>query len=769
MSRSKTNNRISLEEFKSGSPGDLSPLAFVRWRAGAPQEKEKLHRAYVSLFTEAKTSPFPKIRTDGEEMERLWNNKGTSLQDYWATKSLIKLRTKNLVAAARNSSKLQIAVGNQQLKDGLRELQGQHLQQSQEGVPAQEQEQEPEQGQEQEPEQGQEQEPGQGQEQEPEQGHELLGNEHSSSPSDSNIQHFMSSSLSSLSKTDLCHGNTILAPSQEPVSVESQESTPGVNNIPEEDPFQFYEDEDQGDESVEPLPSSDIIFPTPIPTPLPTPLTSFSVSTSTSLPTPSPSSLFASTAEKRKSSTLEPPSPRSRKRAESDCVTLEPWRTLIRAVYLLVNGQKPVFPSPPIDMNQFHLLMFKHTCNLLTEYYEDGRKRKEGEEKEEKEEKDQTLLKDAMVVLSGVMNVMSDRFITFCEINSSMDIIDRATTATNINGFDEHKCLAVLRSYHAILEESGLEILWYQVVQDRSTILRKFWPGKPLPSDAVIEIKVLRILDYLCHIITNPPYKNLEPSENDCLLIWVHLFSLITDDIELLSGEKMLEASKAIRREQSREYGDLTEAGRKVDLALCHSGIELSSIEFKRAGIPHKEITKQCRKNIRLGRCLQEYHRSIGMNDLSVVMADITGFVGFFYHIVPFENVWTAGCATTDFVQLPTNEGALLAFMSKDETSLAQMFNFIGMLTDKSKLAKRAKQNYDLQLAKQTVRQASRSTKPFSPSPKIKSLDRSVMLSPIPPEEDDTQAARLTRKLIELFPSDQQRIVITGNEKSEKA
>jgi hypothetical protein len=130
---------------------------------------------------------------------------------------------------------------------------------------------------------------------------------------------------------------------------------------------------------------------------------------------------------------------------------------------------------------------------------------------------------------------------------------------------------------------------------------------------------------FSCHIITNPPYKTMEPSENDCLLIWAHLFSLISDDIELLSGERMLEASKAVRREQSQEYGDLTEAGRKVDLAFCYSGIELSNIEFKRAGIPLKDITRQCRKNVRLGRCLQEFHRTIGMNDLSVIMADITG------------------------------------------------------------------------------------------------------------------------------------------------
>ena len=92
MSSSNKEDQISLEEFKSSSPGDLSPLAFVQWRAGAPYDKERLHRAYVAIFTQAKTSPFLEIRRDGEEMERLWKNKGTSLQDHWATKSLTKQR-----------------------------------------------------------------------------------------------------------------------------------------------------------------------------------------------------------------------------------------------------------------------------------------------------------------------------------------------------------------------------------------------------------------------------------------------------------------------------------------------------------------------------------------------------------------------------------------------------------------------------------------------------------------------------------------------------
>lgn len=48
-------------------------------------------------------------------------------------------------------------------------------------------------------------------------------------------------------------------------------------------------------------------------------------------------------------------------------------------------------------------------------------------------------------------------------------------------------------------------------------------------------------------------------------------------------------------------------------------------MESKRAGIASKDMTMQCWKNIRLDRCLQEAHRTIGLSNPSIVMADIAG------------------------------------------------------------------------------------------------------------------------------------------------
>ncbi|KAF9276333.1 hypothetical protein BGZ88_001799 [Linnemannia elongata] len=80
-------------------------------------------------------------------------------------------------------------------------------------------------------------------------------------------------------------------------------------------------------------------------------------------------------------------------------------------------------------------------------------------------------------------------------------------------------------------------------------------------------------------------------------------------------------------------------------------------MESKRAGIAFKDMTMQCWKNIRLDRCLQEAHRTIGLSNPSIVMADIAGSVRVVYHIVPFEDIWTVERTTVDFVHLPMTEG----------------------------------------------------------------------------------------------------------------
>lgn len=81
-----------------------------------------------------------------------------------------------------------------------------------------------------------------------------------------------------------------------------------------------------------------------------------------------------------------------------------------------------------------------------------------------------------------------------------------------------------------------------------------------------------------------------------------------------------MEASKVVRRQQAAEYGEVSEAGRKVDCLFAFESIELSNVEFKLGGALDKEIAIQNRKNIRLDLALQEAHARHGASDVPVFM-----------------------------------------------------------------------------------------------------------------------------------------------------
>ncbi|KAG0201554.1 hypothetical protein BGX28_005672 [Mortierella sp. GBA30] len=121
--------------------------------------------------------------------------------------------------------------------------------------------------------------------------------------------------------------------------------------------------------------------------------------------------------------------------------------------------------------------------------------------------------------------------------------------------------------------------------------------------------------------------------------------------------------------------GDLAEPGRKVDLALCFDEIELGNVEFRSVCIGDKDVNVQRRKSVQLGRSLQEAHRQLGIKDPSVLMADVAGFVGVFYQIVPMDDIWVAGRTIYNPVQVPTDVGALQDILEEDDL-LVQKFRF---------------------------------------------------------------------------------------------
>ncbi|KAI8594461.1 hypothetical protein EDD21DRAFT_393586 [Dissophora ornata] len=103
----------------------------------------------------------------------------------------------------------------------------------------------------------------------------------------------------------------------------------------------------------------------------------------TSTPVISPSSLSSSS------------SPTAKKKRARYC-TEEPWHSLMISLIKIVNGQSNVsFPESPTDMKYIHGQLFRHAVLLLEEY-----------QAQCSADKDMTLIKDAQVVMSCLLNTM---------------------------------------------------------------------------------------------------------------------------------------------------------------------------------------------------------------------------------------------------------------------------------------------------------------------------------------------------------------------------
>ncbi|KAF8958592.1 hypothetical protein BGZ46_001921 [Entomortierella lignicola] len=102
-----------------------------------------------------------------------------------------------------------------------------------------------------------------------------------------------------------------------------------------------------------------------------------------------------------------------------------------------------------------------------------------------------------------------------------------------------------------------------------------------------------------------------------------------------------------MRQHQVSEYNDVSESAQKVDCLLMYQGLELSNIEFKKPDTSNRDLAIQNRKNVRLGRCIQEARVALGVQELSVMMVDVAGFVGIFYQVKKMSDIAIAGKTTS--------------------------------------------------------------------------------------------------------------------------
>ncbi|KAG0366137.1 hypothetical protein BGZ54_005754 [Gamsiella multidivaricata] len=223
-----------------------------------------------------------------------------------------------------------------------------------------------------------------------------------------------------------------------------------------------------------------------------------------------------------------------------------------------------------------HAQLFNHAVNSLQLYQEQPQKAK-----------DIKLIEDAHVALSCVFNTMSDRVCGHFEKTAQDDgLVDRALSESTIVGFEEHPSTIYMRRYIKTLEEKGVKYLRRKLIVDRGVLHSKHLDAERLPADGNMEDRVLQILSQL---------------------------------------EKALETSRIIRDVQSADNEDKSESGWKVNCLFRFDKIALSKIAFSQANIGERDITLQHQKSVRLARCIQRAHAAIGVENPSVLMADMSG------------------------------------------------------------------------------------------------------------------------------------------------
>ncbi|KAG9069380.1 hypothetical protein KI688_010282 [Linnemannia hyalina] len=268
--------------------------------------------------------------------------------------------------------------------------------------------------------------------------------------------------------------------------------------------------------------------------------------------------------------------------------------------------------------------------------------------------------------------------------------LEAAYTLCEIKDFDKHECLKFLQKYNTPLQSNEAVVtLRKSVLRDRANLL----DADSCP-EVVLLGKTLRILEHLCELVLHKPYRTQKPSEHDCLNVWATIFGVLTELVTFHAGEKAQEASK-MRRMQREEYGEPSDARRKVDCVFMFDGIELSNTELKSQIASPRDVSVQLRKSIRLARCIQELHLSFG-------------FVGTFYRVVQMDDISVASEVTSAVVCLPETALGLEAFL-QDE-SLALIYNFIGSLEAQRPVVKTAKDRQALGLQKEKFRSGLRAS-----------------------------------------------------------
>ncbi|KAF9360656.1 hypothetical protein BGX34_007650 [Mortierella sp. NVP85] len=330
-------------------------------------------------------------------------------------------------------------------------------------------------------------------------------------------------------------------------------------------------------------------------------------------------------------------------------------------------------PAVPPELSPNHQGLFRLARDRLLEY-----------QALRKNQKDQLLLKDAMVAMSCLVNLVSPSTYSYF----SDEFIAKAYDQCMEPDFSVHQ---QIMSWLEKFKDPVNPVADPSTIRDVASIdkadLIKARRQLEIGTRSMHE-KVLDVVEQVCDLVTERPFGDTQTlSENDCLNTWTNIFkTMLPDGLTLHTGETGLQSSKEVQCEISDEYGNEgSDTGRRVDMRFCYGGIEIANIEFKPPSQKKTARAKQSRKNLRLGRCIQRRLEKLGVPRPEVFCGHISGYLGFMAKIMWVEDVYVSGKVTDHVISLPTTKTALNKFM--DGHSLSCIVHFLERLATLGKSA----------------------------------------------------------------------------------
>ncbi|KAF9579910.1 hypothetical protein BGW38_003641 [Lunasporangiospora selenospora] len=341
-----------------------------------------------------------------------------------------------------------------------------------------------------------------------------------------------------------------------------------------------------------------------------------------------------------------------------------------------MNGANTV-PIPPIpaDMPAGHLRLFKHARNCLQQYQKKGGKGK-------------ALIKDAMVSMSCVLNLYASEIEKYFE-DEDLNLARQSCFREGFN--QDHVVIETLQPLREVLKEGIDELSCYIRVR-RGEIAQRSLAGTSGPQDRIHD-QILSVVQHLCSFIMDPPFGSSPPSEQDCSHQWAAIFSLLK--------------SRNISMHTSGEN-------------------ELANLEIKAPSACESVLIQQNRKNIRINRCIQLALHRIGL-DAAIIAGDIVGYLGVFYVIQRYGDIFVCGPVTADTVFIPTNSTELEEFL--DGESLSVIINFVRSVDKLSTDVADLRQKHKLRQARNAMVQRI-GPRCVTPPPKPKTFQDTVLFTP---------------------------------------